>query len=101
MPLHDILHPICTSLSQCPWEEPALARHLETRLPRALTRMAAPLARWLIAEFPKSVAPDGKCILRAILETGQGSRILAHARKTATAPTPALASPAFRPAPAL
>lgn len=101
MRLQDVLLPICTSLAQCDWEEAALARHLQTRLPRQLQDMAKPIARWLNAEYPKSVAPDARQILRVIRETGQANRILAHAQRTGASPAPGLSTPVFRPTPAL
>lgn len=93
--------PICTSLSQCDWDADVIERHLSSRLPRRLTKMARPLALWLRAEFPKSVAPDAARILKAIREAGQGTRILAHAQRTGATPAPVLTPAAFRPAPML
>lgn len=101
MQLQDVLLPLAASLSQCDWTPEAIEAHLRQRLPRTWTRIPALIAADLRAAFPGQTAPDAPRIALALHRTPHAARLLAHARKTRSLPRPWLASPDFRPIPAL
>ena len=96
-----ILHPIAVSLSQSAWNEEAIRQRLGERLPRQLTRLAAPLAKRLRQRFPLGAAPDANQILRWLGEQTETERPFTFARRYNLQPAAVLSQPGFHPDPAL
>ncbi|NNE80059.1 MAG: hypothetical protein HKN18_07275, partial [Silicimonas sp.] len=96
-----ILHPLAVSLSQADWNEDAIRHCLAERLPRPLSRLAAPLAQRLKRQYPLGSAPDPALIARHLAEQPETQRVLAFARRHDLRPAPVLSKPEFRPDPAL
>ena len=94
-----ILAPIAVTLSQTVWTPEHLERALKARLPRPLSRIAAPLARRLIRQFPLKVPPDPHLIRQFLAAQPETRRLIAFGRRHNLRPDPVLEDPQFLPDP--